>query len=187
MIEQARLFAEEEHKGVRLYVEHDTSVDEWLKENHYLHSTPAGAILRLCFKDEAGRVIGCMMWGRPTSRKIDQTAILELTRMCFVDDTPPFVESKCLGMARKHIRKHYGQIKGLIAYSSTGAGHERRRPCRGITPLPFPFQRRAWNNNAFFAGRHIKAGGFQNWPCSTTSRTAVAGRRPRRDASAPRV
>lgn len=42
MIEQARLFAEEEHKGVRLYVEHDTSVDEWLKENHYLHSTPAG-------------------------------------------------------------------------------------------------------------------------------------------------
>lgn len=72
MIEQARLFAEEEHKGVRLYVEYDTSVDEWLKENHYLHSTPAGAILRLCFKDEAGRVIGCMMWGRPTSRKIDQ-------------------------------------------------------------------------------------------------------------------
>ena len=58
------------------------------------------------------------------SRKIDQNAILELTRMCFIDDTPPFVESKCLGMARKYIRKHYGTVKGLIAYSSTGAGHE---------------------------------------------------------------
>ena len=44
--------------------------------------------------------------------------------MCFVDDTSPFVESKSLGMARKHIRKHYGNVKGLIAYSSTGYGHE---------------------------------------------------------------
>ena len=68
--------------------------------------------------------MGCMMWGRPTSRKIDQTKILELTRMCFLDDTPKCTESKCLGIARKYIRKHYNQIKGLIAYSSTGAGHE---------------------------------------------------------------
>ncbi len=124
MIEQVRLFADEENKGICLHVEHDISVDEWLREHHYLHSTPAGAILRLSFKDETGKVIGCMMWGRPTSRKIDQTAILELTRMCFVDDTSPFVESKSLGMARKHIRKHYGNVKGLIAYSSTGYGHE---------------------------------------------------------------
>lgn len=63
MIEQARIFADGERKGIRLYVEHDTSVDDWIREKHYLHSTPAGAILRLCFKDENGRVIGCMMWG----------------------------------------------------------------------------------------------------------------------------
>lgn len=65
-----------------------------------------------------------MMWGRPISRKLDQVEILELTRMCFLDDTESFVESKCLSMARKHIRKHYNGVKGLIAYSSTGQGHE---------------------------------------------------------------
>ena len=46
MIEQARIFADGERKGIRLYVEHDTSVDDWIREKHYLHSTPAGAILR---------------------------------------------------------------------------------------------------------------------------------------------
>lgn len=47
MIEQARIFADGERKGIRLYVEHDTSVDDWIRGKHYLHSTPAGAILRL--------------------------------------------------------------------------------------------------------------------------------------------
>lgn len=124
MIEQAKLFPDACRKGVYLYVEHSISLDEWLKAHHYLHSTPAGAVLRLCFKDQTGKVLGCMMWGRPVSRKIDQTKILELTRMYFLDDTPPYIESKCLGMVRKYIRKHYNHIKGLIAYSSTGAGHE---------------------------------------------------------------
>lgn len=123
MIYQEHFISDEIHKGIQLYAEHDTSVDDWLREHHYLHSTPAGAVLRLCFKDSSG-VIGCMMWGRPSSRKIDQTSILELTRMYFVDDTPPCTESKCLGMARKYIRKHYPKIKGLIAYSSIGMGHE---------------------------------------------------------------
>jgi hypothetical protein len=65
-----------------------------------------------------------MMWGRPTSRHYDQNGILELTRMFFVDDTEPYAESKALAMSRKHIRKHYPEVKGLLAYSSTGQGHE---------------------------------------------------------------
>lgn len=112
------------HKGLQLCIEHDTSVDDWIRERHYLQSVPAGAIIRMCFKDATQRVIGCMLWGHPTARKLPQDNILELTRMCFIDDTEPFVESKCLSMARKHIRKHHTAIKGLIAYSSNGAGHE---------------------------------------------------------------
>lgn len=123
-IDQMRLFPDGESKNVRLYIEHDKTVDQWLIERHYLHCVPAGAVFRMCFKDDAGRVVGCMMWGRPTSRKIDQERILELTRMHFIDDTPPFIESHCLAMARKYIRKHNNRIKGIIAYSSTGAGHE---------------------------------------------------------------
>jgi hypothetical protein len=44
--------------------------------------------------------------------------------MCFIDETEPFIESRALGMARKHIRKYHPTVKGLIAYSSTGMGHE---------------------------------------------------------------
>ena len=124
MLEQEKLFFDAQNQGIHMYAEHNVSVDEWMRTYHSLHSAPAGAILRLCFKDQTGNVLGCMMWGRPTSRKIDQGKILELTRMCFLENTPRFIESKCLGMARKHIRKHYSQIKGLIAYSSLGAGHE---------------------------------------------------------------
>lgn len=47
-----------------------------------------------------------------------------MTRMYFVDSAPKNTESRALSMARKHIRKYYPQIKGLVAYSSTGEGHE---------------------------------------------------------------
>lgn len=44
--------------------------------------------------------------------------------MFFIEDTDRFVESKSLGMARKHIRKHMPEIKGLVAYASTGQAHD---------------------------------------------------------------
>lgn len=102
---------------------HTTELDRWIAERHYLHSTPAGAVLRLEFCDNSER-IGAMMWGRPVSSKVDQVHTLELTRMYFVDDTEHCVESKALAMARKFIRKHYPHITGLIAYSSTAEGHK---------------------------------------------------------------
>lgn len=98
-------------------------LDEWIKARHYLHSTPAGAVIRMEFTSDKGERIGAMMWGRNTSPKQDQNNQLCLTRMFFVDDTEPFVESKALAMARKYIRKHYPTIKGVVAYSSMGEGH----------------------------------------------------------------
>ncbi len=65
-----------------------------------------------------------MMWGRPNARKLDQEHLLELTRMYMIDDTEDYAESKALGLARKYIRKNLPQIKGLVAYSSTGQRHE---------------------------------------------------------------
>lgn len=124
MIMQERMFAQAKTNGVSMFIEHDTTVDKWIAERHYLHCVPAGAVIRMCFKDEQGRVIGCMMWGRPVSRKIDQEKLLELQRMCFVDDTERFVESKSLALARRYIRRNHPKIKGLISYSSEGRGHE---------------------------------------------------------------
>lgn len=108
---------------MELKISHSKRTDEWIKQRHYLHSVPAGAVIRMEFY-ESGEIIGAMMWGRNTSPKQDQKNMLCLTRMYFVDGTERFSESKGLGMARRYIRKHYPHIKGLVAYSSTGAGHE---------------------------------------------------------------
>lgn len=109
---------------MKLNVVHSTELDSWIKDHHYLHTTPAGAILRMEFSDDLGNRIGAMMWGRNPSPKTDQHNQLCLTRMYFIDNTERFVESKALAMARKYIRKHLPHIKGLVAYSSSGAGHE---------------------------------------------------------------
>lgn len=108
---------------MELVISHSTDTDIWLQERHYLHSTPAGAIIRMEFL-ENGQRIGAMMWGRNTSPKQDQRNVLCLTRMYFVDEAPKNTESHALARARKYIRKHYPEIKGLVAYSSTGQGHE---------------------------------------------------------------
>jgi hypothetical protein len=109
---------------MRLEISHSTDVDRWIIENHYLHSAPAGARLRLWVKNDNGDVIGAMMWGRPSARTYDFTRIMELTRLHMIDETEPFAESAALGMSRKLIRKQFPQIKGLISYSSTGEHHK---------------------------------------------------------------
>lgn len=114
----------QEESGVNLLLRevHSTELDQWIADRHYLHNTPAGAILRLEFLNGTNRV-GAMMWGRNSSPKQDQKHVLCLTRMCFVDNTEPYIESRALAMARKYIRKHKPEIRGLVAYSSTGQGH----------------------------------------------------------------
>lgn len=126
---------------MELFISHTVATDNWLKEHHYLHSVPAGARVRMEFyisyaeaellAQEYGFLlrdldmldgkclVGAMMWGHPTSRKIDQRAILELTRCCFLDFMPKNTESKGLAKARAWIRKNLPEIKGLIAYAIT--------------------------------------------------------------------
>ena len=102
---------------------HSTELDQWLRERHYLHSVPAGSRLRLEFLDDSGARIGAMLWGRPAAARLNQTQLLQLSRMYFVEDTESFVESRALGMARRYIRRHFPQVHGLITYASTEQGH----------------------------------------------------------------
>lgn len=103
---------------------HTEDLDKFIASLHYLGYTPPGAKLRLGILENGIKVIGGMMWGRPSSRELDQEIILELTRMVFVDDTEPFVESRALSLARKHIRKHLPQVKLVLAYSDTEQDHD---------------------------------------------------------------
>lgn len=112
-------------KRIHLHEVHSKEVDRWIAERHYLRSTPCGARLRLWIQDQDRETIGAMMWGRPSARLLDQEAILEMTRMYFIDDTERFVESRALALARKWIRKRFPKVKLLISYSSTGYGGDR--------------------------------------------------------------
>ena len=102
---------------------HTEDLDKWIASQHYLGYTPAGAILRLGVLENGIKIIGAMMWGRPEARNLNQEKILELTRMVFVDDTDPFVESHSLALARKYIRNHFPKVKLVLAYSDPGNGH----------------------------------------------------------------
>lgn len=111
--------------NIHLKIEHSREIDEWIRQHHYLGTVPAGAVLRMRFIDDAtGETVGGMLWGRNPSPKQDQYNQLCLTRMYFVDNTERYIESHALSMARKYIRKHMPKIKGVVAYSSTGACHE---------------------------------------------------------------
>ncbi|MNM64185.1 hypothetical protein D3C81_755730 [compost metagenome] len=142
---------------MRLEVERSTDLDRGIADRHYLQSVPAGAKLRLWVLDDQGKRIGAMMWGRPTARSLDRERLLELTRMCMIDETDAYVESRALSLARKHIRKHLPQIKGLLAYSSTGEGH------KGTVYLAdgwFPFgltdsRKQGWANRSARSDRDI--------------------------------
>lgn len=107
-----------------LNIVHSTELDVYIRENHYLHSTPAGAILRMEFLDDNGQRIGAMLWGRNPSPKQEQQEVLCLTRMYFQDDTEPYIESRALAMARRYIRRHLSRVKGVVSYASIGEGHE---------------------------------------------------------------
>ena len=39
---------------MRLNVVHSEEIDKWIAEHHYLHSTPAGAVIRMEFVDDGG-------------------------------------------------------------------------------------------------------------------------------------
>jgi len=103
---------------------HTTDIDRFISSIHYLGYVPPGAKLRLGVLENGIKIIGSMMWGRPSSKAYNQEKILELTRMVMIDDTEPFVESHSLALARKWIRKHLPQIKLLIAYADPEHNHD---------------------------------------------------------------
>lgn len=95
----------------------------WIKERHYTKRTPPWVVLALEFQVSA-QVVGAMILGRTSARKIDQSKILELTKMYFVDEMPVNTESRGLAMMRKYVRIWLPNIRLLVAYSDPSVGHE---------------------------------------------------------------
>lgn len=101
------------------------SVDRFVCENHYLDGRPSPqTIYRYAI---SGGVmwgwVGGAMWGKPVARMEDQEDTLELLRFWTVDWTPKNAESKSLAEMIRDIKRK-GTHDRLIAYASTGEGHE---------------------------------------------------------------
>ncbi len=46
---------------IKLKILHDTEIDHWIAERHYLKCTPAGAVIRMEFCTKENIRIGAMM------------------------------------------------------------------------------------------------------------------------------
>lgn len=109
-------------KDLTLAVVKGRWLEDWIAEHHYLGYCPIGSRLKLAVYHE-NRLVGGMLWGRPTSPYIDQKKTLELTRMYLLDECPRNSESYCIGQATRLIRRQLPEIDTLLAYSDPAQGH----------------------------------------------------------------
>lgn len=104
-------------------------VRAFIEKNHYSQSIN-GCIADYCFSlhDREGRMMGAMFFGRMAmanqwKKYSDSPAdVIELRRLCCVDDTPKNAESFFIGRALKLLRKYWdGRV--VVSYSDLEYGH----------------------------------------------------------------
>lgn len=90
-----------------------------------------GLISDYCFKlvDFDNNLIGAMIYGRIAMRNVwkkyseVETDLIELRRLCCIDDTPKNTESYFIGHTLRWLRKNTS-IKTVISYADTTYNHE---------------------------------------------------------------
>lgn len=101
----------------------------FITEHHYLKGCPAQhkfGIGVFSSSEPFAPIIGALLWGMPNAanRLRDGWVTFELTRMVILDCTTMNAESRALGWSARYIKKHYPEIKHLLAYSDVGGrGH----------------------------------------------------------------
>ncbi len=96
---------------------------------HYSHNVN-GITLSQCFALLNGtELIGAMIYGKLGMANAwkkyapHENEVLELRRLCCIDDTPKNTESYFIGKTLKYLRKH-SSAKVVISYADTHYGHE---------------------------------------------------------------
>lgn len=105
-------------------------VRAFIEENHYSKSIN-GCISDFCFALYEGEVMkGAMFYGRMAmanqwkrfSDKPDN--VIELRRLCCIDDTPHNTESFFIGQTLKYLSKHWRRDGVVVSYADKEYGHE---------------------------------------------------------------
>lgn len=104
-------------------------IREFIEKWHYSRSIN-GVLSTYCFglyRDS--KMQGAMLFGKVGMANAwkkyadKQEEILELRRLCCVDDTPKNAESYFIGKCLKWIRRH-SEVKLIVSYADTNHGHE---------------------------------------------------------------
>lgn len=103
-------------------------IAQFIETHHYSRSIN-GCSTDYCFKLEAQeQLVGAMFFGRMAMRNQwkkygeQEADVIELRRLCCIDDTPKNAESFFIARALRHLRKHTA-IKTVVSYADAEHGH----------------------------------------------------------------
>lgn len=103
-------------------------ISNFIEEWHYSKNMN-GVISDYCFKlMDGNRLIGAMVFGKLAMANVwkkyakKQEHLIELRRLCCIDNTPKNTESYFIGKALKLLKKNT-QIKKVLSYSDLTYGH----------------------------------------------------------------
>lgn len=104
-------------------------IKEFIEEWHYSKNIN-GLISDYCFKLLDGEtLIGAMIYGRIAMAGVwkkyadNEKDLIELRRLCCIDDTPKNTESYFIGNTIRWLKKNTG-VKRIISYADTTYNHE---------------------------------------------------------------
>ncbi len=100
-------------------------------ENWHYSKNVNGLTISYCFKllDINDTLIGAIIYGKIAMANVwkkyveNENDIIELKRLCCIDNTPKNTESYFIGSTLRHLKKN-SDIKMVISYADTFYGHE---------------------------------------------------------------
>jgi hypothetical protein len=100
-------------------------------ENWHYSKNVNGLTISHCFKllDTTDTLIGAMIYGKIAMANVwkkyadSESDIIELKRLCCIDNTPKNTESFFIGSTLRYLKKHT-TIKKVISYADSFYGHE---------------------------------------------------------------
>lgn len=106
-----------------------SEVSGFIKHWHYSKNVN-GLTIDYCFKmqDEVGNLIGAMIYGKIGMANVwkkyadKECDLIELKRLCCIDDTPKNTESFFIGKTLRWLKKNT-KIKTVISYADTTYNH----------------------------------------------------------------
>jgi hypothetical protein len=103
-------------------------ISKFIETWHYSKNVN-GLQTTYCFKlEDQGRLIGAMMYGKIAMKGVwkkyadKESDIIELRRLCCIDDTPKNTESFFIGATLRWLRRNT-EIKTVISYADSNFGH----------------------------------------------------------------